>query len=301
MNKSRIILATLLTTLLGGSLYSIVKLGFSVYQVKTTTDIVLFAGIRFTLCGAIITAFAAIKNKESFHAAKQSLFPIILTGVFSIVLHCGLSYIGMGLIDSSKTAILKQIGSLLYVCFSFLFFKEDRPTFLKIAGALLGFCGIIALNLSAAGLRFSLGDIIILLSSFCSVFSDILSKRVFQKVSSLTATGIAQFSGGAILLLIGWLTGGTVHFSLDGSLWIMIYICTASILIYSIWYGVIKKGELSKLFIVKFSEPMFACLFGALILKENILKIQYLVAFLLITAGIYVSHLTFQKKKTVKE
>ena len=71
MNKSRIILATLLTTLLGGSLYSIVKLGFSVYQVKTTTDIVLFAGIRFTLCGAIITAFAAIKNKESFQDRKS--------------------------------------------------------------------------------------------------------------------------------------------------------------------------------------------------------------------------------------
>lgn len=40
------------------------------------------------------------------------------------------------------------------------------------------------------------------------------------------------------------------------------------------------------MFIIKFSEPLFACLFGALILNENILKWQYLIAFLLISFGI---------------
>ena len=48
----------------------------------------------------------------------------------------------------------------------------------------------------------------------------------------------------------------------------------------------VKKENLSKLFIIKFSEPLFACLFGALILNENILKWQYLIAFLLISFGI---------------
>ena len=40
------------------------------------------------------------------------------------------------------------------------------------------------------------------------------------------------------------------------------------------------------MFIIKFAEPLFACLFGALILGENILKWQYLIAFLLISFGI---------------
>jgi len=43
---------------------------------------------------------------------------------------------------------------------------------------------------------------------------------------------------------------------------------------------------MTKLFIIKFTEPLIACVFGAVLLGEDILKIQYLVAFVLITAGI---------------
>ena len=64
------------------------------------------------------------------------------------------------------------------------------------------------------------------------------------------------------------------------------YICTASISSYTLWYYVLKSNSLSKMFIIKFAEPLFACVFGAIFLGENIFKIQYLVAFVLISAGI---------------
>ena len=54
--------------------------------------------------------------------------------------------------------------------------------------------------------------------------------------------------------------------------------------------SIVKKGELSKLFIIKFAEPMFACIFGALILGENVFSIQYLSSFFLICIGILVSN-----------
>ena len=59
---------------------------------------------------------------------------------------------------------------------------------------------------------------------------------------------------------------------------------------YCVWCGTVKSGELSKLFIIKFAEPIFACIFGALILGENIWQIQYLIAFLLISGGILLSN-----------
>ena len=40
------------------------------------------------------------------------------------------------------------------------------------------------------------------------------------------------------------------------------------------------------MFIIKFAEPLFACIFGAILLKENIFQWQYLIAFVLISAGI---------------
>ena len=64
------------------------------------------------------------------------------------------------------------------------------------------------------------------------------------------------------------------------------YICTASISSYTIWYYVLKNNSLSKMFIIRFAEPLFACIFGAILLGENIFKIQYLLAFVLISVGI---------------
>ena len=276
--------------LLWGSLFPMVKLGFSAYEVEGVADILLFAGIRFVICGAVICIFSAVKDKASYRPVKHSIFSILLSGMFAIILHYSFTYLGLELTDSSKTALIKQIGALFYVCFSFLFIKGDKPTVKKIISALIGFLGIIALNISSDGFSFSLGDLLILCASFCTVFSNVISKKVFEKVSTITSTGISQLFGGIVLLAVGLVMGGNVRFSWSISLLIMVYICIASIVSYCIWFGIVKNGELSKLFIIKFAEPVFACIFGALILGENIWKIQYLIAFLLISGSIWLSN-----------
>lgn len=294
MSKNKTVWLALFTMLLWGSLFPTVKLGFSAYEVESTADILLFAGIRFVICGGIICAFSTIQDRKAYRPVPGSMFPILLSGLFAIVLHYGFTYAGLALTDSSKTALIKQIGALFYVCFSFLFIRQDKPTVRKIAAATIGFLGIIALNISTDGFSFSTGDLLILCASFCTVFSNVISKKVFEKVAPIPATGISQLFGGLLLLVIGLCMGGAVRFRLDTSLWIMAYICIASVVSYCIWFGIVKSGELSKLFIIKFAEPVFACVFGALILDENVWKIQYLAAFLLISIGIWISN----KKET---
>lgn len=275
--------------LLWGSLFPMVKLGFAAYAVKSTADILLFAGIRFLICGGVISIFAAVRDKSSYHPVRGAWLPILLSGLFAIILHYGFTYMGLELTDSSKTALLKQVGALFYVCFSFLFIKEDRPTLKKTVACLVGFLGIVVLNIGSEGISFSLGDVFILCASFCTVFSNVISKRVFKTVWPITSTGLSQLFGGAVLLLVGVAMGGRVQFALDTSLLVMVYICAASIVSYCIWFGIVKSGELSKLFIIKFAEPVFACIFGAIILGENIWKLQYLFAFLLISGGILIA------------
>ncbi len=208
-------------------------------------------------------------------------------------MHYGFTYTGLSLTESSKTAIIKQIGALLYVCFSFLFFKENKLTFKKLFGAVLGFMGIIVINWGSGGISFNIGDFIIILASFCTVFSNVISKKVLKKIEPITMTGISQLFGGAVLLLVGIILGDKMNFDIT-KWYIFTYICIASIFSYCIWFNVVKKGELSKLFIIKFAEPVFASIFGALILGENILNLKYLIAFLLISFGICISN---SKKK----
>lgn len=225
---------------------------------------------------------------QSAYALRKgrNISNIFFTGLFSITLHYAFTYIGLSTTDSSKTALIKQLGVLLYVCFAFLFIKSEKFSFLKLAGALVGFGGIIAINYSPGGISFSVGDLLIIGASFCTVISNVISKKSAQDNSPFWITGISQLTGGAILLAAALILGAKPLTFTWYSAAVFAYICIASILSYTLWYHILKTNSLSKMFIIKFAEPLFACLFGAVLLGENIFRIQYLLAFLLICAGI---------------
>ena len=220
----------------------------------------------------------------------------MLIGLFSIILHYSFSYIGLSLTDSSKTAIIKQLGTLVYVCFAFLFFKNEKFNKWKIIGAAVGFLGIIAINIGDGEINFSIGDALIIAASFCTVVSGVISKKILRSNSPFWLTGISQLSGGVILILAAFVAGADMlSFDLR-SLAVFSYICAASTVSYLLWNYILKTSDLSNLFIIKFAEPLFACVFGALLLGENIFKWQYLIAFVLISSGITFGNKSLDKK-----
>ncbi len=290
MKKHKTILLTLLVMLLWGSLFPTVKLGYAAYDIRGLGDILLFAGLRFTVCGGVICLYALVRDRGSYGAVRASFLPVLLSGLFAIILHYSLTYSALNLTESSKTAIIKQLGALLYVCFSFLFFKDDKLSLKKLVGALLGFGGIVVINYKGGGIHLNVGDLLVIGASLCTVFSNVISKKALVKVKPVTMTGVSQLFGGLVLLAAGAALGGNVRLTAD-KWYIFAYICAASIISYCLWFGIVKQAELSRLFIVKFAEPVFACVFGALLLGENIFRWQYLAAFVLISAGICLAYL----------
>ena len=292
MGKYKTIFLSLLVMALWGSLFPCIKLGyaFSGINSNSVADILMFAAMRFTVCGGLVCLFCLLKRKTIKAPSLKSTGYILLIGLFAIVLHYACTYIGLSTTDSSKTALLKQSGVLIYICVSFLFFKDEKFSIFKITGALVGFSGIIAINYSKNNFAFSFGDILILCASVCTVISNIISRRSAQNCSALWITGISQFFGGIVLMVAAKLLGGLPLEFNAPFVAVFLYICMASIISYTLWYYILKTSELSKMFIIKFAEPIFACVFGAIILKENILKWQYLAAFLLISVGIIIGN-----------
>jgi len=292
MKKARSILLALLVMALWGSLFPAVKIGYAAFGIQSScvADILMFAAMRFAVCGALVCLFCLIRRKAMPAPRGKAMGNILLIGVFTIVLHYATSYVGLSMTDSSKTALLKQAGVLVYICVSFLFFKDESFSIFKIIGAIVGFGGILCINLNAGAVQFRFGDILILCASVCTVVSNIISRRSSQSCAPLWITGISQLFGGLVLLAMALGMGaGLPKFTGTGVL-VFAYICAASIVSYTLWYHILKTSELSKLFIIKFAEPLFACIFGALLLGENIFRWQYLAAFLLICAGIMIGH-----------
>ncbi len=299
LSQLKTILLSLLVMALWGSLFPCIKIGYNAFSISGTDipSILMFAGTRFSLCGIIICVIAFLKKDKIETPKIKSIGTILLIGLFSIILHYAFLYIGISSTDSSKTALIKQLGSLLYVCFAFLFFKNETFSVWKIVGAVVGFAGVIAINFNPEGISFSLGDILIIAASVCSVIANIFTKKIAHNNSPFWITGISQLAGGIVLTLVALILGADMLTFNWQSLGIFAYICTASIIAYVLWNYLLQTSELSNMFIIKFAEPLFACIFGAILLQENIFQWQYLIAFILISIGIILGNKQQTKSK----
>lgn len=299
-NSIKTTLLSLLVMVLWGSLFPMIKIGYDAFEINANSipDILMFASVRFVLSGLVVCLVSCLKKEKIQMPVGKNILIICIIGLFSVVLHYAFTYIGLSTTDSSKTALIKQLGSLIYVCFAFLFFKNEKFSKLKIIGAVIGFCGIIAINYNADGIEFSFGDILIICASVCIVVSNVISKKTAEGNSPFWITGISQLSGGLILLIVALAMGAkTLSFTAESAV-VFAYICTASIAAYTLWYYIMKEISLSTLFIIKFAEPLFACVFGTILLGENIFKIQYLLAFALISAGILLGNKSEERNES---
>ncbi len=295
-NSHKNMAVTLLVMMLWGSLFPIVKIGMQAFCIKSIGDILFFAGVRFTIGGLAISLYSLIRNKADVMAAKKYILKIFAAGMFAVILHYAFTYTGLTMIDSSKTAILKKSGALFYILFAGLFIPTEKLTLKKLIGALLGFGGIVLMNWGAFGIELNLGTLLIIAASFCTVFSNIISKRIIQNVSPIVQTGISQLFGGIVLTAAGIMLGGKMQIAFCLRELSFVYICIASVLSYCIWFEIVKNNNLSRLFIVQFAEPVFAAIFGAILLKESIFEINYIASFAMIFLGIYIAN----KKGEVK-
>lgn len=297
-NRLKVILLVLICNILWGSLYPCVKLGYVAFRIdgSSVPQIMTFAGSRFLISGLIITLIGLFKKEPLPVGRNKGLPAILLSGLFAIILHYACTYVGLTMTDSSKTALLKQLATLLYICFGFLFMKDETFGVGKIAGGLVGFAGIALINTGSGSLELGLGDWLIIAASVCSVISNLTIKQALKKSTPIMSTGVSHFFGGVVMLAIGLAGGGRIEFTAQ-SIPVFTYICVASIISYCLWNYALKQAELSKMFIIKFAEPLFACIFGWLLVGENIFKWEYLGAFVLICGGICLGNMTAPKEK----
>ena len=105
----------------------------------------------------------------------------------------------------------------------------------------------------------------------------------------LVMTGYSQLAGGVLLTLAGLIGGGRFGAISPWGVGIFAYILLASSVGYGLWYSLLKNNDLSRLFIIKFLEPVFAAVLGVLLLQEEF-SVTYLFAFVLTVLAILVSH-----------
>lgn len=286
--------------LLWGSAFPAIKLGYRWFNIsaEATGTQILFAGCRFTLAGILTVVIGSGLAGKILLPKRESLIKISILSVFQTSLHYFCFYVGLAHTTGVKSSILNGISVFVAILFAALVFKQEKLTVAKIIGSMLGFSGIVLVNLTGAGLDFSFqmqGEGMIILSTVCYGISSVLI-RVYGKDENPVVLSGYQFAlGGFVMIIIGYLTDGRLNIWTGKGIVIVIYLAFVSAIAYTVWSLLLRYNDVSKVAVFGCLNPVFGAILSVLILKESgqSFGIKEVIALILISGGIFI----VQKKR----
>lgn len=274
-----------------GWAYPLIKLGFAEFQITPdmTASKMLFAGIRFFFSGLIILG-VALKTQKDFKVRKATDWWFILVfALLNTTFHYAFFYFGLSHSAGSRAAILNSLSVFSVVVLACIFFKSDKMTIRKIVGCVIGFCGILALNLGGeeSGQFTLLGDGMIILNALCSAFAALMTRGLNKRVNVFVGTGYGLAIGGALLVVPGLIFGGVLP---NVTLWgcvILILLIGISTIGFTLYNKLLTCNPVGKVAIYNSLIPVIGAVSSCVCLNEDFYW-KYVIAGGFATIGIYI-------------
>ena len=290
--KRNVILTAVFYTFLWGCAFPLVKLcmqNFSIADGDQASKC-LVAGIRFFLSGCLLCAvnFGRKSDRQPFD--KKALWWILAYGVLSTALQYSFTYIGLSNIEGSKGAVYDQLCVFMIVIAGGLFFKDDTLTLWKVIGCLIGFVGVFLTSAEeAGGFSFSLGgEGMMLCAALCQTVAYFIAKRTAGSVNAVHLVGLGQLIGGFLLTVAALIAGGELSGVSTAGVVILLALAGISAAAYSLSVMPLKYFPASEIASFNLLIPLFGVIMSGIVLKENIFRLNYLAAILLIVCGIMI-------------
>ena len=274
-----------------GWAYPLIKLGFKEFAItpEMTGSKMLFAGVRFCLSGLIILAMAKGRGFSFRLRQGSDCGFLLLYALFNTTFHYAFFYFGLSHSEGARAAILNTLSVFTVVILACLFFKSDKLTLRKILGCLIGFLGILALNLGGeqGGTGFTwLGDGMIILNALSSAVASLMTRGLSQRVNVFVGTGYSLALGGFLLIVPGLLLGGTLPLITPLGLLYLLLLIGISTTGFSPYNKLLSCNPVGKVAIYNSLIPAIGALTSCLCLGETFYT-KYLIAGALATWGIY--------------
>ena len=292
--RSVLLLATF-CCLLWGSSYPAIKGGYALLGIAPS-DVpskLLFAGWRFALAGLLLLAYAAASGKRVGPWPARTVGQFALLGLTQTTIQYVFFYIGLAYTTGVKSSIMNATGTFFSVLLAHLLYHNDRLSTAKAVGCLVGFAGVMVVNLGAGldsllALDFRLlGEGFVVIAAAVLAAASIYGKRVSQGVDPIVMTGWQLSFGGAALLAAGYALGGQLENFTPASTALLAYMVLLSALAISIWSLLLKYNRVSTVTAFNFMVPVFGVILSAVFLDESILEWRNAMALVLVCTGIW--------------
>lgn len=291
-NTFIVAIAAIFCCALWGSATPFIKTGYQLMlPVKDTASTMLFAGIRFTFAGLITVAIYSIARRKFLYPKKENIGKVATVSLFQTVIQYIFFYIGLANTSGVKGTVLSGSNAFFAMLVACLIFRQEKLTLKKIIACLLGFAGIVVVNLE--GLDFNMnftGDCFVIFSCIAYGISSVLIKRYSAFEDPVVISGYQFFAGGIVMMIIGAVMGGNVVVDSGAAFAVLTYLAFLSAVAYSLWGVLLKYNPVSKVTIYSFTIPVFGVLLSNLMLTEqsNVEPLNLVLTLILICSGIII-------------
>lgn len=279
---------------LWGSAFPSVKVGYQLFQVASDDSIsqILFAGCRFTLAGILTVLIGSALQKKPIVPKKNSWGMIGKLAMVQTIAQYFFFYIGMAHTSGLKGSIINGANTFLTILLACFVFRMEKMNVRKMAGCIIGFAGVIIINLNPTGLGGGVrldGEGFLLMAALCYGVSSIMIKKYSLSENPVTLSGYQFIIGGIVMIIASVVMGGALKPVSGMAFLLLLYMGALSALAYSVWGILLKHNPVGKVSIYGVTNPIFGAILSAVILREGsqISVIQTLAALLCVCTGIY--------------
>lgn len=299
-----VVLLATICDLLWGSAFPCIKLGYKFFNISSddTASQIFFAGLRFTLAGLLVIIFMSfVKRRFLVPRSMKTFGRISLLSCFQTILQYILFYIGLAHTNGVKGSIIEASNVFIAIFVASLIFKQEKLTTKKLIGSLIGFIGVVIINLKGLTFDFNIGDMCVFMSTFAYAVSSVLLKRYSTEEDTVMMSGYQFLFGGIIMTLIGLLLGGKLTVFTSQGIVLLVYLAFISAMAYSLWAILLTYNPISKVAVMGFLNPVFGVILSAIILNEgDIINLRSIVALILVCVGICVVYMKERPVLSIK-
>lgn len=288
-------LLALISCFLWGSAVPCIKIGYQLFSIASDDfpSQLLFAGIRFTLAGILVIILGSLLQKKFLVPGKPAWFPIIKLALIQTFLQYVFFYMGLAHTSGVKTSIIVASNVFLSILIATLVVRYEKFTFKKCIGCLLGFSGIVIINLAGGGLDISLsltGEGAVFMSALSYSVSSVLIKKYSADENPVLLSGYQFLLGGILLSICGLSAGGKLDVPSFAAAALLFYMAVISAVAFTLWGILLKYNPVSQVSVFGFMNPVFGFLLSAVLLQERNQAFSFngLISLILVCVGIYI-------------
>ncbi len=300
-NPVVIAIFALLCCALWGSATPFIKIGYRLCRpVANVPSTILFAGIRFTLAGIITIIIYSIAKRRFLYPKKENIGRVLTVSAFQTVIQYFFFYIGLSLTSGVKGTIISGSNAFFAIIVSSLIFRLEKLNAKKIIACVLGFTGVILINLNGIEFTMNGGDVCVIISTLAYTVSSILIKKFSKYEDPVVISGYQFTIGGAVMIIAGLILGGKVEFNSPAAIGVILYLSVLSAIAYALWGVLLKFNPVSKVSIYSFMTPVFGVLLTNLLIdeKSSVGVINIIITLILMCSGIIL--LNYKKSEKTK-